>query len=108
MTNLSLPIYDHHRFDINPVCITVLRFDPTTDLLATGDSYGLLQIYSFRQKTYVFRRQFESVVRAIEWKTNSMVYNGTLGRCRLYVGFADGSVSHITFPSRLHQVRSFI
>jgi len=99
----SLPMNDHQRYRLNPVRVSILQFDPTCHLLATGDSDCVVQVYCFQQNTFVLRRQFRSPVTAIEWKSNSR-FNGFLGHCHIYIGFEDGSIQQLTFSSKLYPV----
>jgi hypothetical protein len=99
----SLPMDRTPRYSLDHLRMNVLKFDLTGDLLATADSDRNLQIYSFSQNTYIFRRQYRSPIFAIEWKS-TLSYLSALGRRTLYLGFGDGSIEELTFPSRMTPV----
>jgi hypothetical protein len=98
-----LPMDQTPRYSLDPLRMNVLKFDLTGDLLATADSDRNLQVYSFSQNTFVFRRRYRSPIFAIEWKS-TWSYLSVLGRCTLYLGFGDGSIEELTFPSKITTV----
>jgi WD40 repeat protein len=77
--------------------LTVLKFNPTGDLLAIGGSDHVLKVFSFSQKSYITQKKFLSPVTSVEWKTG-WKHDGFFGIVGLFIGLHNGSIFFFTFP----------
>jgi len=88
----SLPNADSASRHLN-----VLKFNPTGDLLATGGSDGVLEVFSFSQNRYVLQKKFSSPITAMEWKSK-WKFDGFFGIVGMFLGLHDGSILLLIFP----------
>lgn len=77
--------------------LNILKFNPTGDLLATGGSDGVLEVFSFSQNCYVLQKKLSSPITAMEWKSK-WKHDGFFGIVGIFLGLHDGSILLLIFP----------